>query len=85
MEEEEFKQGLTLFHELDSTSAPSNSKEYQNMVRNAIAYFGSVSQLVEKNAVFSANEELDDIATESLKYDNIRVFLPKMRVQTTGI
>jgi len=51
------------------------------MVREALIKFGNASQLVEKEAIFSVNEELDDIGTEYIKYIVIPYYVGELHLK----
>jgi hypothetical protein len=51
------------------------------MVFTATTHFDGAAQLIEQHALFSANEELDDILTESLKYVMTPFYLAELQLK----
>jgi len=79
--ENEFHSGQTIFQEIDSTNLPTNSVQFQDMVCEALIKFENGSQLVEKESIFSKNEELDDIGTEFIKYITIPYYIGELHLK----
>jgi immunoglobulin-binding protein 1 len=50
--------------EIDSSSAT-----HQEILQSAISAFGECRNLIAKLAVFSSNEEIEDISTQDLQYN----------------
>jgi immunoglobulin-binding protein 1 len=53
----------------------SGTTTYQEMLQSTISEFEECRKLIAKLAVFSPNEEIEDISTQDLQYDASTIFL----------
>ena len=56
------------YQEIESSALSSSSQTYQQQVRDITNQFASVAERVDLLHVFSTNEEMDDIASDHIKY-----------------
>jgi len=70
-----FKKGLGLHDELDSTSDPTNSPQFQHRARKAILLLEDATRLVSLLDLFSTNEDYSELPTESIKFLILPVLL----------
>ncbi|EFA75612.1 hypothetical protein PPL_11118 [Heterostelium album PN500] len=74
-----FTYGQKIYNDLQSSDAPSTSDaDYQSSVRSAILYLMKSSLSIDKQSLFSKNEELDDIRTDLLKYLLVPYYLSEL-------
>lgn len=66
--EQQFLSGQSSFQQLETSQSPTNSEKFQEQVRSTLKSFISASIHVDKESIFSRNEELDDISTSSIQY-----------------
>jgi immunoglobulin-binding protein 1 len=65
---QQFEAGVKGYQAIDSSPLSSSSSEYQALVAEARLAFGEVGMQLSQLSVFSPNEELDDIASDHLRY-----------------
>uniref|UniRef100_A0A0K8TNB6 Putative immunoglobulin-binding protein 1 n=1 Tax=Tabanus bromius TaxID=304241 RepID=A0A0K8TNB6_TABBR len=73
-----FKEGYDLYNELEASTDPTNSREYQGHVQKCIKLFEDSTRLVNIVQMFSSNELMDEIATDHLKYILLPFFLAQL-------
>ncbi|XP_030376764.1 immunoglobulin-binding protein 1 [Scaptodrosophila lebanonensis] len=73
-----FLSGWNLFDELEVTDLPFNGTEFQNKVKSAMSHFEEATVIVNKVSMFSANELIDEVSTESLPFMLLPYFLGKL-------
>uniref|UniRef100_T1PAA3 TAP42-like family n=1 Tax=Musca domestica TaxID=7370 RepID=T1PAA3_MUSDO len=66
---------------LDETTIDTNSSEYQNKVKDGIKNFELATTIVSQVNMFSANEFIDEVPTESLQYLLLPFFLGKLTLK----
>ncbi|KAN0050049.1 hypothetical protein ACTA71_003149 [Dictyostelium dimigraforme] len=81
---ESFTWGQKIYIELDESSMSTSDPEYQKQVKSSITHFFTASMNVSKQQIFSKNEELEDIRTDSLKYLLIPYYLSELYLKITG-
>lgn len=69
-----FLAGRELFKKLDNATIAGNDPNYRSAVETGIDAFNSCLYMIDRLGLFSANEEVEDIKTTSLKY----VFQPSI-------
>jgi hypothetical protein len=71
-----FQAGRNIFKQLDDASIAGNDPRRGSVVATGIEALTSCLHLISKTGMFSANEEVEDIKTTSLKYAfNFDVFV----------
>ncbi|XP_028394015.1 immunoglobulin-binding protein 1-like [Dendronephthya gigantea] len=65
---EAFQHGFSIFKKIDSDDGPENSKHLQDCIREAIECFKKSVEMINDLALFSINEDLDEISTTDLRY-----------------
>lgn len=73
-----FLDGWDLYEELEKTSLPFSSDEYQNKVKRSIGSFEESTKVVNQIGMFSPNELIDEVPTEHLQYLLLPFFLAKL-------
>lgn len=63
-----FAESLKLYDALETVKQPTNSIEIQIKIKNVINKFEQITKLVSLSGMFSRNEHIDEIPTESLQY-----------------
>ncbi|KAN0032135.1 hypothetical protein ACTFIV_006011 [Dictyostelium citrinum] len=81
---ESFTWGQKIYIELDESPMSTSDPEYQKQVKSSITHFFTASMNVSKQQIFSKNEELEDIRTDSLKYLLIPYYLSELYLKITG-
>ncbi|XP_073823758.1 immunoglobulin-binding protein 1-like [Musca autumnalis] len=79
--EDIFLEGWNQYEFLDETSIDSNSSEYQGKVKDGIKNFELATKIVSQINMFSPNEFIDEIPTESLQYLLLPFFLGKLTLK----
>ncbi|XP_053959342.1 immunoglobulin-binding protein 1 [Anastrepha ludens] len=72
-----FSNGWQGFEELEETSLPFNSAEYQLKVKDVMSKFEAATTFVNRIGLFSPNELIDEVSTDSLQYLLLPFFLGK--------
>lgn len=72
-----FSKGWEEFEELEETSLPFNSAEYQRKVKETMKIFEEATTVVNQIGLFSPNELIDEVSTDSLQYLMLPFFLGK--------
>lgn len=80
----EFLAGQELFSAIEDSSLSSSDQKYQEMVKTAIQHLLTVSTLIDKLSLFSANETLEDINTKDLKYLLVDYYLGELLLKRAG-
>ncbi|XP_030561970.1 immunoglobulin-binding protein 1 [Drosophila novamexicana] len=70
--------GWNLLDELEVTELPFNGHEFQNKVKTAMEYFEQATVIVNQVSMFSPNELIDEVSTESLPFMLLPYFLGKL-------
>lgn len=73
-----FSDGWDSYEELEKTSLPFSSAEYQNKVKKSIGSFEESTKIVNEIGMFSPNEMIDEVPTEHLQYLLLPFFLAKL-------
>ncbi|XP_068150515.1 immunoglobulin-binding protein 1 [Drosophila tropicalis] len=73
-----FLAGWNLYDELEVTELPFNSSEFQNKVKSAMKQFEEATVIVNQVSMFSANELIDEVSTDSLPFMLLPYFLGKL-------
>ncbi|KAJ8736671.1 hypothetical protein PYW08_007327 [Mythimna loreyi] len=63
-----FDDGMKIFHSIEKSTEPTNSNAVQLSIKSAIAKFEKATNLVSMTGMFSKNEGLDELPTETLQY-----------------
>ncbi|KAH8328028.1 hypothetical protein KR067_003175 [Drosophila pandora] len=73
-----FLSGWNLFDELEVTELPFNGSEFQNKVKTAMGFFEEATVIVNQVSMFSPNELIDEVSTDSLPFMLLPYFLGKL-------
>ncbi|XP_017857840.1 PREDICTED: immunoglobulin-binding protein 1 [Drosophila arizonae] len=73
-----FLSGWNLFDELEVTDLPFNGAPFQSKVKEAMGYFEQATVIVNQVGMFSPNELIDEVSTESLPFMLLPYFLGKL-------
>ncbi|XP_020809398.1 immunoglobulin-binding protein 1 [Drosophila serrata] len=73
-----FLSGWNIFDELEVSELPFNSSEFQNKVKTAMSLFEEATVIVNQVSMFSANELIDEVSTDSLPFMLLPYFLAKL-------
>ncbi|XP_016961691.1 immunoglobulin-binding protein 1 [Drosophila biarmipes] len=73
-----FLKGWNILDELEVTDLPFNGSEFQNKVKTAMGLFEQATVIVNQVSMFSANEMIDEVSTESLPFMLLPYFLGKL-------
>ncbi|KAH8292852.1 hypothetical protein KR054_012613 [Drosophila jambulina] len=73
-----FLSGWNILDELEVTALPFNSIEFQNKVKTAMCLFEEATVIVNQVSMFSANELIDEVSTDSLPFMLLPYFLAKL-------
>ncbi|KAH8352928.1 hypothetical protein KR084_007366 [Drosophila pseudotakahashii] len=73
-----FLSGWNILDELEVTDLPFNGSEFQNKVKTAMGLFEQATVIVNQVSMFSANELIDEVSTESLPFMLLPYFLGKL-------
>ncbi|XP_037938338.1 immunoglobulin-binding protein 1 [Teleopsis dalmanni] len=76
-----FSAGETLFDELEETSLPFSSADFQNKVKQSIECFEDATRIVSEVGMFSPNELIDEVSTESVQYLLLPFYLGKLTLK----
>ncbi|KAM7351773.1 immunoglobulin binding protein Tap42 [Cochliomyia hominivorax] len=76
-----FLEGWDLYDFLDETTIDTNGSEFQHKVKLAMEQFEMATTIVSQIGMFSSNEIIDEVATESLQYLLLPYFLGKLAMQ----
>ncbi|XP_011189833.2 immunoglobulin-binding protein 1 [Zeugodacus cucurbitae] len=76
-----FTKGWEGYEELEETSLPFNSTEYQRKVKDAMTKFEEATTVVNQIGLFSPNELIDEVSTDSLQYLMLPFFLGKVSLK----
>ncbi|XP_067621649.1 immunoglobulin-binding protein 1 isoform X4 [Eurosta solidaginis] len=79
--QEIFSQGWQEFEELDTSTLPFNSAEYQHKIKNTMSKFEAATTFVNQIGLFSPNELIDEVSTDSLQYLLLPFFLGKVALK----
>ncbi|EDW37075.1 GL26045 [Drosophila persimilis] len=70
-----FLSGWNLYEELDVSELPFNGSEFQNKVKTALGHFEEATVIVNQVGMFSPNELIDEVSTDSLPFMLLPYFL----------
>ncbi|EDV98702.1 immunoglobulin-binding protein 1 [Drosophila grimshawi] len=73
-----FLSGWNLIDELETTELPFNGTEFQNKVKTAMGHFEQATVIVNQVSMFSSNELIDEVSTDSLPFMLLPYFLGKL-------
>ncbi|SPP85769.1 immunoglobulin-binding protein 1 [Drosophila guanche] len=73
-----FLSGWNLYDELDVSDLPFNGSEFQNKVKTALGHFEEATVVVNQVGMFSPNELIDEVSTDSLPFMLLPYFLGKL-------
>ncbi|XP_037806170.1 immunoglobulin-binding protein 1 [Lucilia sericata] len=79
--EDIFLEGWEIFEFLDETTIDTNGTEFQSKVKLGMQQFELATTMVSQIGMFSSNEIIDEVPTESLQYLLLPYFLGKLAVQ----
>ncbi|ORX42364.1 TAP42-like protein [Hesseltinella vesiculosa] len=78
-----FTKGQELVTFLEETPLSSTDQEYQAKVQQALQYLETAQHLVERTAMFSTNELIDDVAPSDLKFLLTSAYLGQVMLKST--
>ena len=81
---ETFSRAWSLYKEIESTHSDSSSEVYQTQVKDAIKEYERATLLVNELALFSDNEDLEEVPTESVKYLLLPSLLGELHTKVMG-
>lgn len=73
-----------MFEEVDTTNEPTGSNPIQVKVKRGISALEEASRMVAQLALFSRNEEMEEIATTDLKYLLLPALLGALTMKQTN-
>ncbi|KAH8328986.1 hypothetical protein KR074_001121 [Drosophila pseudoananassae] len=73
-----FLSGWNLLDELEVSELPFNGSEFQNKVKTAMGFFEEATVIVNQVSMFSPNELIDEVSTDSLPFMLLPYFLGKL-------
>ncbi|KAH8260245.1 hypothetical protein KR026_007601 [Drosophila bipectinata] len=73
-----FLSGWNLLDELEVSELPFNGTEFQNKVKTAMGFFEEATVIVNQVSMFSPNELIDEVSTDSLPFMLLPYFLGKL-------
>ncbi|KAF7227906.1 immunoglobulin-binding protein 1 [Nothobranchius furzeri] len=76
--------GWKIFEEVDRTNEPVASTSVQESVRSGIRMLEDASRMVAQLALFSRNEDLEEVATADLKYLLLPALLGALHMKRTS-
>uniref|UniRef100_A0A1I8PG63 Immunoglobulin-binding protein 1 n=1 Tax=Stomoxys calcitrans TaxID=35570 RepID=A0A1I8PG63_STOCA len=76
-----FLEGWKIYEFLDETTIDTNSGEYQSKVKIGIQNFEIATTIVSQISMFSTNEFIDEVPTDSLQYLLLPYFLGKLTLK----
>ncbi|XP_023298832.2 immunoglobulin-binding protein 1 [Lucilia cuprina] len=79
--EDIFLEGWEIFDFLDETTIDTNGSEFQSKVKLGMQQFELATTMVSQIGMFSSNEMIDEVPTESLQYLLLPYFLGKLALQ----
>ncbi|KAG7834517.1 hypothetical protein KL943_002901 [Ogataea angusta] len=77
-----FTEALQLVEKLDSVSLRRDSAEYKEELKNVLDVLNSVKKSVQQMALFSVNEDIDEVSTGDLRYLAIDFYIAQVLVNT---
>lgn len=80
-----FDQFLRLYEEIDKSDLPTNSGELQKKIKDTVAGLIKTTVLVSEVGVFSSNETLEELSTNSVKFLLLPVLLGSLTLKRTDI
>jgi immunoglobulin-binding protein 1 len=81
---ETFGRAWSLYKEIESSQANSSSEAYRTQVKDAIKEFERATLLVNELALFSDNEDLEEVPTESTRYLLLPSLLGELHTKVMG-
>ncbi|KAH8274024.1 hypothetical protein KR044_008107 [Drosophila immigrans] len=79
-----FLNGWNLYDELEVTELPFNGTEFQNKVKTAMGHFEQATVIVNQISMFSSNELIDEVSTDSLPFMLLPYFLGKLATKVNN-
>ncbi|KAG0317563.1 hypothetical protein BG000_004517 [Podila horticola] len=79
-----FQKAEALFLDLQKSSLPSNSDEFQSKVNASIKGFERSATMVRQLSLFSDNEFMEDISTKDLRFLLTEYYLGELFLKKTG-
>ncbi|SAM09360.1 hypothetical protein [Absidia glauca] len=79
-----FSKGQSQLTYLEETSLASNDPAYQSIVKEATTALGRAQDLIERSAMFSTNELIDDINPSDLKFLMTGAYLGQVVLKEIG-
>ncbi|KAL7739919.1 hypothetical protein ACLKA6_003395 [Drosophila palustris] len=79
-----FLNGWNLFDELEVTELPFNGNEFQSKVKTAMGHFEEATVIVNQVSMFSPNELIDEVSTDSLPFMLLPYFLGKLTTKVNN-
>lgn len=76
-----FLEGWEIYEFLDETTIDTNGVEYQRKVKLGMQQFELATTIVNEISMFSSNEVIDEMSTETLQYLLLPYFLGKMSLK----
>ncbi|XP_017105339.2 immunoglobulin-binding protein 1 [Drosophila bipectinata] len=76
-----FLSGWNLLDELEVSELPFNGTEFQNKVKTAMGFFEEATVIVNQVSMFSPNELIDEVSTDSLPFMLLPYFLGKLNTK----
>eukprot|EP01132_Coremiostelium_polycephalum_P011618 gene11618-14226_t len=80
-----FTIGQKLYLELEESDLSSNDPDYQSKLKSAISHLVVSSIKIDRESIFSKNEDLDDIRTDSLKYVLTPYYLSELYTKLSDV
>ncbi|KAL4713950.1 hypothetical protein ACJJTC_015604 [Scirpophaga incertulas] len=89
LEEEEslkniFDQAMKLFNNIENTNEAINSDQIQAIIKTAIAKLEKATNLVSLSGMFSRNESIEEVPTETLQYLLLPAILGTLTIKLHG-
>ncbi|KAH8377929.1 hypothetical protein KR093_008015 [Drosophila rubida] len=79
-----FLNGWNLYDELEVTELPFNGSEFQSKVKTAMGHFEQATVIVNQVSMFSSNELIDEVSTDSLPFMLLPYFLGKLATKVNN-
>ncbi|XP_062123454.1 immunoglobulin-binding protein 1 [Drosophila sulfurigaster albostrigata] len=79
-----FLNGWNLYDELEVTELPFNGTEFQTKVKTAMGHFEQATVIVNQVSMFSSNELIDEVSTDSLPFMLLPYFLGKLATKVNN-
>lgn len=79
-----FDQAMKMFEKIENSNEPMNSDAMQIYLKAAIAKFEKATNLVSLSGMFSSNESLEELPTETLQYLLLPALLGTLSLKLCG-